>query len=576
VTGSIQRLSRLFLRTLRENPAEAEVPSHQLLIRAGYLRRVAPGIYSWLPLGLQVLRNVERVVREEMEAIGGQEVLLPALLPRQAYEATGRWAEYGDLLFRLRDRRGNDYSLGPTHEEVFAQLVKEVCTSYKDLPLVLFQIQTKYRDEARPRGGILRGREFVMKDSYSFDLDDAGLEAAYLAHRAAYQAIFGRLSLDYRIVSALSGAMGGSTSEEFLAPSAVGEDAFAACSVCGYAANVEAVTAAVPESRDPHAYPSLEELATPETPTIETLAARLGVPPSATLKNVVVKVDGAPVLVLVPGNRDADLDRLRTTLEPSPVELFTAEDFSAHPELVRGYVGPQGASERGLAVYADRRVAVGTAWVTGANAIDTHARNVVNGRDFGVDRYVDVASIQAGDPCPQCGSPITLERAIEIGHIFQLGRKYTDAFALDALGPDGKPIRVTMGSYGIGVSRAVAAVAEQTHDEAGLCWPAEIAPADVHIIPAGKGEEARNVAEELASRLAVNGWRVLLDDRRLAAGVAFADADLLGMPVQLIVGKALAQGKIELKQRGTGERQQIPLTDVAQAVAQIIDRPVGG
>jgi prolyl-tRNA synthetase len=570
MTGSISRLSRLFFRTLRENPAEAEVASHQLLIRAGYLRRAAPGIYSWLPLGLQVLRNVERVVREEMQAIGGQEVLFPALLPRQAYEATGRWSEYGDLLFRLQDRRGSEYLLGPTHEEMFAQLVKDVCSSYKDFPLILFQIQTKYRDEARPRGGILRGREFVMKDSYSFDLDDAGLAASYLAHREAYQAMFERLGLDYRIVSAISGAMGGATSEEFLAPAPAGEDTFAACPGCGYAANVEAVTVAPPEPRDPQAHPPLEELPTPDTPTIETLAARLGAHPSETLKNVVVKVDGEPVLVLVPGDRDADLDRLRNTLDPAAVELFTPEDFSAHPELVRGYVGPQGASERGVAVYADRRIAVGTTWVTGANAVDTHARNVVNGRDFTVDRYVDVASIQEGDPCPRCGSPVTLERAIEIGHIFQLGRKYSDAFGLDALGLDGQAVRVTMGSYGVGVSRLVATLAEQSHDQAGLCWPAEVAPAHVHIVPVGKGEEQRTAALQLAAELSGNGWRVLLDDRRVAAGVAFADADLLGMPVQVIVGKGLAQGTIELKRRRNGERQQVPLTGALEAVARMI------
>ena len=573
MTGSVLRLSQLFFRTLRENPAEADVPSHQLLVRAGYVRRAAPGIYTWLPLGVRIVRNVERVIREEMGRIGGQEVLLPALLPRRAYEPTGRWSDYGDLLFRLKDRRGDEYVLGPTHEEAFAELVKEVGSSYKDFPLILFQIQTKYRDEARPRGGILRGREFVMKDSSSFDLDDAGLQASYLAHRAAYQAIFERLGLNHRIVSAVSGAMGGSTSEEFLAPAGVGEDTFAACPACLYAANVEAVAAASPPPRDPHAQPSLEELPTPDTPTIETLATRLGVKPADTLKNVVVKVDGRPVLVLVPGDRDADLDRLRTALGSADVALFTAEDFDAHPDLVRGYVGPQGASERGVAVYADRRIGVGTSWVTGANALDTHARNVVNGRDFTVDRYIDVASVQAGDPCPNCGTPLSLERAIEVGHIFQLGRKYSDAFGLDTVGADGKPRRITVGSYGIGVSRAVAALAEQTHDDAGLCWPAEVAPAQIHAVIVDRGTGLHPAAEQLVSTLAAKGWHLLLDDRALSPGVAFADADLLGMPVQLIAGRAFAQGRVELKSRRSGERQQVLVSEAADAVAEMIGRP---
>jgi prolyl-tRNA synthetase len=564
MAGTIVRMSQLFLRTLRESPADADVPSHQLLIRAGYIRRAAPGIYSWLPLGLEVMRNVERVVREEMRAIGGQEVLFPTLLPREPYEVTGRWDDYGDLLFRLKDRRGSEYLLGPTHEEMFTKLVKDIYSSYKDYPVTLFQIQTKYRDEARPRGGTLRGREFVMKDSYSFDLDDDGLQASYQAHRQAYQAIFRRLGLDYRIVSAVSGAMGGSASEEFLAPSPVGEDTFVSCPECGYAANVEAVTVAAPAPQDPAAHPMLEDVPTPDTPTIETLAAHLGVAPAQTLKCLVVKVDGQAVLVLVPGDREGDLDRLAGTLAPATVELFTPEDFETHPQLARGYVGPQGASGRGLTVYADRRIGVGSAWVTGANSIDTHARHVVNGRDFTVDHYVDVATVHEGDPCPRCGQPLGLEQAIEIGHIFQLGRKYADAFMLDAASPDGKPIRVTMGSYGIGVSRAVAALAEQTHDQAGLCWPAEVAPADVHVVAVGKGDEVRTVAEELSGQLAAIGWRVLLDDRRVAPGVAFADADLLGVGIHVVVGKALADGQVEIKRRKTGERYLVPVEAVSQ------------
>ncbi len=553
----VTRMSTLFLRTLREDPADAEVPSHRLLVRAGYVRRVAAGVYSWLPLGKMILENVAAVVREEMDRIGAQEVLLPALLPREPYEATNRWNEYGDLLFRLTDRRGGEYLLGPTHEEMFTLMVKGEYASYRDYPVMLYQIQTKYRDEARPRSGILRGREFVMKDSYSFDLDDEGLQRSYDLHRAAYLRIFDRLGMDYRVVSAMSGAMGGSASEEFLAPTAVGEDTFVSCPTGDFAANLEAVPSPVPEVPGVE-HDAMEGLDTLGAPTIETLVAALGAGASAgqTLKNLLVKVDGKPVAVGVPGDRDVDLTRLQAALEPAVVEPFEAADFAANPGLVRGYVGPQGLADLGVPYYADRRVAPGTAWVTGANVADRHVRNAVAGRDFTVDRYLDVASVAEGDPCPACGTGVTLDRGIEIGHIFQLGRKYTDAFALDALGQDGRPVRVTMGSYGIGVSRAVAAVAEQTADASGLCWPASIAPFDVHLVPVGRGNQ-REVAERLAGELEAAGLRVLLDDRGVAAGVAFADADLLGMPTVVVVGKALAEGNVEVKDRRTGERRPV-------------------
>jgi len=499
-----------------------------------------------------------------MERIGGQEVLFPALLPREPYATSGRWDEYGPLLFRLQDRRGADYLLGPTHEELFTLLVKGEYSSYKDLPVVLYQLQTKYRDEARPRSGILRGREFVMKDSYSFDLDDEGLVHSYALHRGAYIRIFERLGIDYRIVSAMSGAMGGSTSEEFLAPTPVGEDTFVACASCGYAANVEAVPSVVPgPDPDAPAPGPMTEVPTPDTPTIETLAAAMGVPASATLKNVLVKVDGEVVAIGVPGDREVDLVRLEAALGTAVVEPFDADDFVRHPELVRGYVGPQG----GVVTYwADRRIAPGTAWVTGANKPDTHVRDAVAGRDFTVERMLDVASVRDGDPCPVCGSPTSLDRAIEVGHIFQLGRKYADAFALDVLGQNGTPQRVTMGSYGIGVSRAVAAVVEQTYDERGLRWPAEIAPAEVHVVAVGKAGQ-REAAEALAADLERAGLRVLLDDRGASAGVAFADADLLGAPTIVIVGKALAAGEVEVKDRRSGERRSVPLGGVVAELA---------
>ncbi|WP_406269670.1 proline--tRNA ligase [Actinacidiphila glaucinigra] len=560
----VLRMSRLMLKTLRDDPADAETASHKLLVRAGYVRRSSAGVWTWLPLGKRVLENVARVVREEMDAIGGQEVLLPALLPRENYEVTGRAGEYGDLLFQLRDRKGADYVLGPTHEEIFTQVVKDQCTSYKDLPVILYQIQTKYRDEARPRSGVLRGREFQMKDSYSFDTTDEGLAEAYRLHREAYIKIFSRLGFDYRIVSAVSGAMGGSASEEFLAPAAAGEDTFVDCPACDYAANTEAVTTVVPpvEGAD---HPPLEEVDTPDTPTIETLAAHLGVPASATLKNLLVKVDGEIVAVGVPGDREVDLGKLAEHLAPAEVELVTAEDFTGRPDLVRGYVGPQGLA--GVRYLADPRVAPGTAWVTGANKPDTHARNVVCGRDFEVDEYLDVVTVEPGDPCPRCGAGLKLDRAIEIGHIFQLGRKYADAFGLDVLGQNGKPARVTMGSYGIGVSRAVAALAEQTADGQGLCWPREVAPADVHVVAAGKALQTE-LALEVAEKLHAAGVRVIVDDRAgVSPGVKFTDAELLGVPTILVVGRGAADGVVEVKDRRSGEREELSVGDAVSRLS---------
>ncbi|GES31940.1 proline--tRNA ligase [Streptomyces angustmyceticus] len=563
--AQVQRMSRLMIKTLRDDPADAETASHKLLVRAGYVRRSSAGIWTWLPLGKKVLENVSRIVREEMDAIGGQEVLLPALLPKEPYEASGRWEEYGDLLFRLKDRKGADYLLGPTHEEIFTLTVKDQCTSYKDLPVILYQIQTKYRDEARPRSGVLRGREFQMKDSYSFDTTDEGLEQSYALHRAAYQKIFQRLGLDYRIVSAVSGAMGGSASEEFLAPAAAGEDTFVYCPACEYAANTEAVTVKV-EPSDGSAHGPVEELDTPDTPTIETLAEHLGVPASATLKNLLVKVDGEIVAVGVPGNREVDLGKLGEHLAPATVELVTAEDFVGRPELVRGYVGPQGLAGKAFRYIADPRIAPGTSWITGANKEGKHAKNVVAGRDFEVDDRLDVVVVEPGDPCPECGTGLKIDRAIEIGHIFQLGRKYADAFELDVLGQNGKPARVTMGSYGIGVSRAVAALAEQTHDEKGLCWPSEVAPADVHVVAAGKAKQTE-LALEVGEQLGAAGLRVLVDDRAgVSPGVKFTDAELLGVPTIVVAGRRAAEGVVEVKDRRTGEREELT---VEEAVARL-------
>jgi prolyl-tRNA synthetase len=572
----VLRMSTLFLRTLREDPADAEVPSHKLLVRAGYVRRVAPGIYSWLPLGLKVLNQVAAVVREEMDAIGAQEVQFPALLPREPYETTNRWTEYGEGLFRLQDRKGNDYLLGPTHEELFTLLVKSEYASYKDLPVSLYQVQTKYRDEARPRAGILRGREFLMKDSYSFDLDDAGLQRSYDAHRAAYTRIFERLGMDYRIVSAVSGAMGGSASEEFLAVAPTGEDTFVSCTACDYAANVEAASVRAPEPTDPAAAPALEVVDTPDTPTIETLVAVMrdkgyDIGPGQTLKNVVLMLrqptgERSPLVVGVPGDREVDLKAVEANVYPAEVEPFEGGDFAKHPGLVRGYIGPQGLKEQGIRFLVDPRITTGSAWVTGANEAGKHAVNVVMGRDFEPDGVVPAAEVKAGDACPRCGAPLSIGRGIEIGHVFQLGRKFADAFSLDVLGPDSKPVRVTMGSYGIGVSRAVAAIAEQSHDEKGLVWPRAVAPADVHVVAVGKGDPLP-AAERLAAELEQQGLTVLLDDRGTSPGVAFKDAELLGIPTILVVGKGLANGEVELRDRRSGGARNVP---VGEAVAAVV------
>ncbi|MEN9293906.1 MAG: hypothetical protein RIT31_671 [Actinomycetota bacterium] len=567
------RMSTLLLRTLRDDPADAEVASHKLLIRAGYVRRIAAGIYSWLPLGYRTYRKIENIIRQEMDAAGFQEVHFPALLPKDPYEATNRWAEYGPDLFRLQDRKKNDFLLGPTHEEMFTLMVKGEFSSYKDLPLSIYQIQTKYRDEPRPRSGIIRGREFVMKDSYSFDVDDAGLELSYNKHRQAYIKTFDRLGLKYNIVSAMSGAMGGSKSEEFLAPCSTGEDTYVLCNGCGYAANVEAMVT------NPIAYSggkvgAIEVLDTPNTPTIDSLVDLFNSKYSAnisaadTLKNVLLMADEKPISVLVPGDREVDLKRLGANLSGvKDLRLFEDADFAKFPKLVKGYVGPQDAKEFGLKLYADPRVVEGSHWITGANKKDKHAKNVTCGRDFIVEQYVEAAEVKAGDSCPKCKKAVVIDRAIEIGHIFQLGRKYAQSLGLTVLDKEGKPVVVTMGSYGIGVSRAVAAIAEQTYDELGLCWPSEIAPADVHIVATGKEDQPFDVAEQIGKDLEAKGLEVLLDDRRDAsAGVKFKDAELIGIPKIIIVGKSLVDGKVEIRDRKSSAKQEVALADVVKTI----------
>ncbi len=582
------RLSQLFLRTLRDDPADAEVASHRLLVRAGYIRRQAPGVFAWLPLGLKVRRRIEAIIREEMAHAGAQEVHFPALLPREPYEATGRWEEYGDGIFRLKDRRGADYLLAPTHEEVFTLLVKDLYSSYKDLPLAIYQIQDKYRDEARPRAGLLRGREFSMKDAYSFDIDDAGLDAAYQAQRDAYERIFTRLGLEYVIVQADAGAMGGSRSEEFLHPIPIGEDTFVR-SAGGYAANVEAYRVPVVEPVDASGEPAAVIHDSPETPTIATLVAlsnekypRADRPWHAgdTLKNVVLRLthlDGSKELVIVgvPGDREVDLKRAEVAFAPAAVEAATDDDFAAAKGLVKGYIGPWSpsgpalgeTSSTGIRYLLDPRVGDGTSWITGANEPEKHVYHLVAGRDFVGDGRADIAEVRAGDPAPDGSGPVELARGMEIGHVFQLGRKYAEALGLQVLDENGKLVTVTMGSYGIGVTRILAVIAENAHDEKGLIWPREVAPFDVHVVAAGRDELAYTVAETLVSELDAAGFDTLYDDRpKVSPGVKFGDAELVGVPLVVVVGRGAADGIVEFWNRATGERSEIALADVPAAL----------
>jgi prolyl-tRNA synthetase len=585
----VTRLSHLFVRTLREDPSDAEVASHRLLVRAGYIRRQAPGVFAWLPLGLRVKRRIERIIHEEMEAAGAQEVHFPALLPREPYEASGRWTEYGDGVFRLKDRKDADYMLAPTHEEFFTLLVKDLYSSYKDLPLSIYQIQDKYRDEARPRAGLLRGREFTMKDAYSFDHTDAGLDASYQLQRDAYERIFTRLGLEYVIVQADAGAMGGSRSEEFLHPTPVGEDTFVR-SAGGYAANVEAYRTPVPEARPLEGLPEARVFDSPDTPTIQTLvdlandreprADGRAWTAADTLKNVVLALtalDGSRELVIVglPGDRDIDLKRAEVAFAPAEVEAATEADFAKHPGLIKGYIGPwspEGAvlgeeSATGVRYLLDPRVVDGTAWITGANIPGKHVLDLVAGRDFTADGVVEVADVRAGDPAPDGSGPIETARGMEIGHVFQLGRKYAEVLGLKVLDENGKLVTVTMGSYGIGVTRILAVIAESNHDDRGLIWPENVAPFDVHVIATGKDAAALALAESVGASLESAGRDVLIDDRpKVSPGVKFGDAELIGVPVIVIAGRGAAEGIVELWDRRTGEREQLP---VAEALARL-------
>lgn len=579
----VTRLSKFFLRTLREDPAEAEVIGHKLLLRAGYIRRAAPGVFTWLPLGLKVKARIEAIVRAEMTNAGAQEVHFPALLPREPYELSGRWESYGDGIFRLQDRKGADYLLAPTHEEMFTLLVKDLYSSYKDLPLTIYQIQDKYRDEARPRAGLLRGREFTMKDAYSFDASDAGLEVSYQSQRDAYERIFQRLGLEYVIVNADNGLMGGARSEEFLHPTPVGEDTFVR-SDGGYAANVEAFTTAVADAVDFDADATPEVFDSPNTPTIDTLVTHANAvldgefTAADTLKNVVLAlthVDGTREIVVVgiPGDREVDEKRAEVAFAPAEVETATADDFEKNPLLVRGYIGPwtpTGAvlgeeSATGIRYLVDPRVSEGTSWITGANIDQKHAHSVTAGRDFFADGIVEIANVRAGDPAPDGSGPVELARGMEIGHVFQLGRFFAETLGLKVLNENGKLVTVTMGSYGIGITRILAIIAELHNDDKGLIWPASVAPFDVHVVAAGRDQVAYDVAEKASAALEAAGLDVLYDDRpKVSPGVKFGDAELVGIPRVLVVGRGAADGQVELWDRRSGERDSLSLDDAIE------------
>ena len=575
------RMSALFLRTLRDDPADAEIDSHRLLLRAGCIRRVASGIYSWLPLGRRVLAAVEHIVRDEMDATGAQEILLPIAQPLELWAKTGRDATYGPLMFRLEDRKETGFCLSPTAEEAITSLVAGEYSSYRDLPVNLYQINWKYRDELRPRFGLLRAREFLMKDAYSFHVDGDDLRVTYQAMYEAYQRVFTRCALTFRAVEAQAGEIGGDVNHEFMAVASIGEDDFVWCTSCDYAANVEAarrhsrlhqeVPAIDGRGADPAA-PERAALHTPELPGIAGVAAHLGVEASALLKCIAFDVDGELGLALVPGDREVNPYALTQAVAPRTARLYTDEDFAARPDLPKGYIGPDFSGA--ALVVADPLVGEERPWITGANETDYHVRDAVLGRDFTVNLWADLVSVVSGDPCPRCGSDLSVDRGIEVGHVFQLGTKYAEA--LDATYTDdaGADHPMVMGCYGIGVSRIVTAVVEEHHDEHGIVWPDALAPYSVHLVALpGKGdtaEQVRAAADALYDGLRAAGVPVLYDDREASPGVKFADADLLGMPWRLTVGaKGLSRGVIERRRRATGEQDELPVADAVALLASV-------
>ena len=565
------RMSKLFARTLREAPAEADVASHKLLIRAAYIRKLMAGVYTWLPLGWRTIRKAERIIREEMDAAGGQEIRMPIVLPAEPWKVTGRWQTYGELMFKLRDRHDRELGLGPTQEEVVTPLVAAEFTSYRDLPVNLYQIEWKYRDEFRPRFGLLRAREFLMKDAYSFDRDDRSMGASYEAMVDAYRKVFDRCGLDYRVVEGDPGEIGGDVNHEFIAVASVGEDEFVYCENGDYAADLEAAMARPPAPAPPGDRGPMTPLDTPGRSSIQSVSELLGRPPAEMLKCILYDAGGRTVAVLIPGDREVNDDKVARVMWPAPVRLFEEDDFKARG-LVKGFVGPQGLSDD-VTIIADRSVRAGHDWVTGANAADRHVTGANLDRDFRVDRWEDVAQVREGDPCPRCGGTLRLARGMVLGHTYQLGTRYSKPLKATFVDEDGTEQPYEMGCYGIGVTRIVAAAAEQFNDDGGLKLPKALAPYEVVVIPTNMDLPAVvETAERLYAELAVLGLDVVLDDRADAtAGVKFADADLIGFPIQVVIGKrGIESGKVDLKVRATGERRQVPLEGAVQAAQDLL------
>jgi prolyl-tRNA synthetase len=566
------RMSKLLMPTLREVPAEAEIVSHKLMLRAGMIRRLAAGIYSYLPLGLKSLKKVEQIVREEMDRAGAQELLMAALLPAEAYQASGRWEVFGPSMFRLKDRNDRDFCLGPTHEELFTQTVIDEVRSYKEYPMTLYQVQTKYRDETRPRFGLMRGREFIMKDAYSFDLDEAGLDVSYQKMYEAYCRIFTRMGLDFTIVEADSGAMGGSGSQEFMVKSPVGEDGIAYCDACGYAANYEKAECIPQEKTFPEGSFELEKIHTPNAHTIEELVSFMGVEAHQFAKTILYKADEDYVAVMVRGDREVNEVKLKNLLgctdDPELAEPFKVRELTG-AEV--GFAGPVGLS---IPVYVDQEVSLMKNFVVGANETGYHYQYVNIGKDFEAAKIADLRVIQDGDICPKCGQPIQTAQGIEVGHIFKLGTKYSEALGLKYLDENSEYGTVVMGCYGIGVTRCLAAAIEQNYDENGIRWPVSIAPYHVVVVPVNhKNGEQVQTAEKIYETLTGAGIEALLDDRNERAGVKFKDADLIGIPLRIVVGKRCGEGIVEYKLR-TAEAPEEKTIDeaVSAAVSYIKER----
>ena len=563
------RWSQLHIPTLRADPADADAASHRLLVRAGFIRQLMAGHYSMLPLGIRVRAKVMNVIREEMNGIGAQEFLLPSMQPAQLWQQSGRLDVMGDILFRLKDRKGADLVLGVTHEEVVTTLALELA-SYRELPQSWYQFQVKFRDEPRPKSGLLRVREFTMKDSYSFDVDEAGLDASFEAHRGAYERIFARLGIPAIAVEASSGNMGGSDSIEFMCPSAAGEDLVARCPNCDYAANLEKATSALPPIADGPGTPAPRRLPTPGVATIDDLANKHGIAADRQIKTLVQVIDGQPTLVLLRGDHPLADQKLIDATGAIEIRPAQAGEIVAELGASPGSLGAVGVSH--LPVIADLALQDRTDMTTGANADEVHLTGVDVGRDITVGQWADLREVQAGQPCPSCGTPLELVQAIEVGHIFKLGRKYTTALGVTVLGPDGTTIVPIMGCYGVGVERAMAAIAEVHHDDAGLVWPVAVAPAEVTVVLLStKDEAARAVAGDVYRELRAGGADALIDDRDERPGVKFRDAELTGIPCRVSVGsRDLADGVVEITWRATGEKVRVPVGDAVSRVREML------